>query len=60
MPRPLLGWVLIGAGAVEVGTAVFLLAPRLPEARRGVVVAAVASGGALMALLGAAFLAGVL
>jgi hypothetical protein len=60
MPHPELGWVLVVAGVVDVATAVLVLRPRLPEARRAVVVSAVASGGALMVLLGAAFLAGLL
>ena len=59
--RPsVLGSLLVVAGVLDAVTAVLVLGPRLPEARRGIVVPAVASGGALMALLGVGFLLGVL
>jgi hypothetical protein len=57
---PILGWVLVVAGVLDVLTALLVLGPRLPEPRRPVVVGAVLSGGVLMALLGGCFRSGLL
>ena len=55
--RELVGWALVGCGALDVLTGFVVLAPRLPEGRRRVVVAAMATSGLMVAILGGCFLA---
>jgi hypothetical protein len=54
--RELVGWALVGCGVLDVVMGFGVLAPRLPEGRRRVVVAAMTASGFLMASLGACFL----
>jgi hypothetical protein len=60
MHTEVMGWVLVAAGVSDVLVAVFVVGPRVPEPRRGTVVAAVAAGGGLMVALGGCMLGGVL
>ena len=57
----ILGLALIAAGVMDCLVAVAFVGPRIPEpGKRQVVVMAVASGGAMMVLVGVAFLLGVI
>jgi hypothetical protein len=57
--RQIVGWVLIVSGLMDVAVALFVVGPRLPEARRGVVQKALFVGALVMFALGGSFLAGV-
>jgi len=52
----LIGFVLIGAAALDVIVALFVIGPKIPPEKRSTIVGAIAVGGLMMAALGTAFL----
>jgi hypothetical protein len=55
-----IGWILIGAGVLDLLVGFLVLRPRVPEANRTVVLLGLATGAAFLFVVGGLFLAGVL